>query len=211
MPSRKTTDVQEAVLCKFLLEVVNYDSEIQIYYWEWPLRCRAHHRGLLQQDRCGLRLQNRWMQVWAEVLKRQSASQVMADQDHISQEFYAEFCLRICLRNHSHEWIHGLETNRSAYYPAAMCRTPSEPPGPADLPPPDQLAVPEDDPADEESENRPPSPQDAKRWECTVQQDIHPPGIWFAWFKTLSFPRGRSTKPRSSIVPYARRCVKVSL
>ena len=30
------------------------------------------------------------MQVWAEVLKRQSASQVMADQDHISQEFYQD-------------------------------------------------------------------------------------------------------------------------
>ena len=40
-----------------------------------------------------------------------------------SIHFYSEFRLKVCLKNHTHEQIHGIETNKSAYYPEAMCRS----------------------------------------------------------------------------------------
>lgn len=35
--------------------------------------------------------------------------------------FYNEFRLKVCLKNHQHAWVHGMDTARSAYYPRAMC------------------------------------------------------------------------------------------
>ena len=37
--------------------------------------------------------------------------------------FYTMFRLKVCLQNHEHAQIHGLETTRSAYYPTALCRS----------------------------------------------------------------------------------------
>ena len=37
--------------------------------------------------------------------------------------FYNEFRLRCCLKNHTHEWIQGTLTPKSAYYPMQLCNS----------------------------------------------------------------------------------------
>ena len=112
-------------LCRFLLDIIHFDPDVQ-FFWEWPLRCRAWKERIIQDffDKIGGTLDCR-IDGCRYGLKSQKGNFLLKSWKvkTNSLEFYAEFRLKTCLRNHEHEWIHGIETNRSAYYPENMCRS----------------------------------------------------------------------------------------
>ena len=112
-------------LCRFLLDIIHFDPDVQ-FFWEWPLRCRAWKERIIQDffDKIGGTLDCR-IDGCRYGLKSQKGNFLLKSWKvkTNSPEFYAEFRLKTCLRNHEHEWIHGIETNRSAYYPENMCRS----------------------------------------------------------------------------------------
>ena len=110
------------LLCDFLLRAVELEPETKIY-WEWPQSCRAWKERVIETffhslsqtfdcriDGChfGLRSESGGFVRQAWKIKTNDI------------EFYSSFRLRVCHGNHQHEWIHGLETNKSAYYPPCM-------------------------------------------------------------------------------------------
>ena len=113
------------MLTKFLLDVVNFDKEVDLY-WEWPHRCRGWKEKIIEKffydlgetfvcrlDGCrfglksanGIHIQKAWRVVTTDI------------------KFYGEFRLKVCHGGHPHEWLHGAETSKSAYYPPNMCKS----------------------------------------------------------------------------------------
>ena len=111
----------------FLIFLILQGVEI---YWEWPWRCRGWKEPLVEAfikevksmgyeiwecriDGCRYGLKSE-----AGGFLKKSWKVLTTD-----QHFYNQFRLKCCLKNHDHDWIHGKETNRSAYYPVALCRS----------------------------------------------------------------------------------------
>ena len=97
-------------------------------YWEWPLRCRGWREAVVQS------FMQKFQALYGELwecridgcrfgLKSAHGNFIKKSWKVVtsSQEFYNRFRLKCCLNNHQHEWIAGVETNRSAYYPVQMC------------------------------------------------------------------------------------------
>ena len=62
------------------------------------------------------------MPLWPEIFFWQLGAETMEFQDEQSLLLYTEFRNRTCVGNHTHEWLHGVETNKSAFYPPALCK-----------------------------------------------------------------------------------------
>ncbi|CAL1146255.1 unnamed protein product, partial [Cladocopium goreaui] len=99
-------------------------------YWEWPLRCRGWREAVVQS------FMQKFQALYGELwecridgcrfgLKSAHGNFIKKSWKVVtsSQEFYNRFRLKCCLNNHQHEWIAGVETNRSAYYPVQMCQS----------------------------------------------------------------------------------------
>jgi hypothetical protein len=110
-------------LVRFLKAIVKYDPDVEIF-WEWPHRCRGWKERIIEDffnsldhfydcrlDGCRFGLKS------AKGNFIQKAWRIRTT----SVSFHAEFRLRVCLGNHTHEWLHGVETSKSAYYPPRMC------------------------------------------------------------------------------------------
>ena len=115
-------------LHEYLCWVLGYDPEVELF-WEWPLRCRAwkaDHMELFVQrlQQLGFDLFYCRMDGCRYGMKSQKGNFVQKSWCIMTTDaqFHQKFRLKTCLRNHEHEWLHGVETNRSAYYPVAMCR-----------------------------------------------------------------------------------------
>ena len=99
-------------------------------YWEWPWRCRGWKEPLV--DNLFEELKAMDKEIWEcridgcrYGLKSETGNFLKKSWKVVTtdQLFYNQFRLKCCLKNHDHEWIHGKETNRSAYYPVALCRS----------------------------------------------------------------------------------------
>ena len=93
-------------------------------FWEWPHGCRGWKERIVEDffnelgqvfdcriDGCRFGLKSAKGNFIKKAWKIRTTSET----------FYAEFRLRVCLGNHTHEWLHGVETTKSAYYPPQMC------------------------------------------------------------------------------------------
>ena len=112
------------LLKAFLLAVIAYDPTVEIY-WEWPRNCRGWKESIIEE------LFNEIGQIWdcridgcRYGLKTASGNLVLKPWmiRTSSLYFYSEFRNKTCVGNHTHEWLHGVETNKSAFYPPALCR-----------------------------------------------------------------------------------------
>lgn len=111
-------------LVSFLEEVVRDGAD---FFWEWPLRCRGWNEPIVVNFMD--KIKKLYGDLWfcrmdgTDGLKSQKGNFVMKSWKILTscQHFYSKFRLQCCLRNHQHEWLQGSETNRSAYYPPAMC------------------------------------------------------------------------------------------
>ncbi|CAL1142414.1 unnamed protein product, partial [Cladocopium goreaui] len=85
------------------------EDETAGLYWEWPRisTCAKSMDGCRygMKDSHGNIIKKSWQILTTDVV------------------FYTMFRLKVCLQNHEHAQIHGLETTRSAYYPTALCRS----------------------------------------------------------------------------------------
>ena len=112
-------------LTKFLLSILEEDPEVEIY-WEWPWKCRAWSEPIIVEFFEKLRqIYDCRIDGCRYGLKSQSGNPMQKPWliRTTDVQFYSEFRLKVCLKNHTHEWIHGVETNKSAYYPEALCRS----------------------------------------------------------------------------------------
>ena len=114
-------------LTSFLLWALSIDPELELN-WEWPQRCRGWKEQVILNFVAELRAMNKdpWecrIDGCRFGLKASSGNFLQKPWIILTTDihFYREFRLRVCLKNHQHEWIHGLETSRSAYYPKSMC------------------------------------------------------------------------------------------
>ena len=115
------------LLTEFLLWVMEFYPDVEIC-WEWPQRCRGWKEPIVLRFLEALRALNRdpW---FCRVdgcrfgLKSENGGFILKPWYILTTDihFYREFRLRVCDKNHEHEWLHGVETTRSAYYPKAMC------------------------------------------------------------------------------------------
>ena len=115
------------MLTAFLLWVLELYPDVELC-WEWPQRCRGWKEAVVLQFIEALRALNRdpW---FCRVdgcrfgLKSENGGFILKPWYILTTDihFYHEFRLRVCVKNHEHEWLHGVETTRSAYYPKAMC------------------------------------------------------------------------------------------
>lgn len=112
----------------YLLWILEHDPNVEIY-WEWPLRCRAwkatHMEQFMQRlQRLGCDLFYCRIDGCRYGMKSQKGNFIQKSWCVMTTDFqfHQRFRLKTCLRNHEHEWLHGTETSRSAYYPVAMCR-----------------------------------------------------------------------------------------
>ena len=116
-------------MMSFLLEGLEEDPLSELY-WEWPLRCRGWKTSHM------LEFQERLQALGREIffcridgcrygMKSTNGNHVKKSWTIMTTdiEFYNEFRLKACLGNHQHEWLHGTETTRSAYYPENLCRS----------------------------------------------------------------------------------------
>ena len=112
------------LLKAFLLAVIAYDPTVEIY-WEWPRNFRGWKEPIIEE------LFNEIGQIWdcridgcRYGLKTASGNLVLKPWmiRTSSLYFYSEFRNKTCVGNHTHEWLHGVETNKSAFYPPALCR-----------------------------------------------------------------------------------------
>eukprot|EP00434_Breviolum_minutum_P013481 symbB.v1.2.011883.t2/scaffold806.1/size231046/10 len=114
-------------MMSFLLEGLEEDPLSELY-WEWPLRCRGWKTSHM------LEFQERLQALGREIffcridgcrygMKSTNGNHVKKSWTIMTTdiEFYNEFRLKACLGNHQHEWLHGTETTRSAYYPENLC------------------------------------------------------------------------------------------
>ena len=127
---RRTERQMHRKVIAFILDGLEEDDSAELY-WEWPLRCRAWKEAHIKEFQRRLE----------EILGRRvffcridgcrygmksahggniKKSWLIMTTDEV---FYSNYRLRTCLRNHPHEQVHGIETNRSAYYPEALCRS----------------------------------------------------------------------------------------
>ena len=104
--------------------MIAYDPTVEIY-WEWPRNCRGWKESIIEE------LFNEIGQTWdcridgcRYGLKTASGNLVLKPWmiRTSSLYFYSEFRNKTCVGNHTHEWLHGVETNKSAFYPPALCR-----------------------------------------------------------------------------------------
>jgi len=117
------------LLIPFLVEMLTAYPDTELF-WEWPTRCygwketwlETLQRELHRLDRdwlfgridgcryelrsqLGLLLQKRWTIVTS------------------SSSFFQTYRNKTCVGNHDHDYVQGLETSRSAYYPWKMCKS----------------------------------------------------------------------------------------
>ena len=110
-------------LVRFLKAVVEFDPTVELF-WEWPHRCRGWKERIIEDffnkldqyydcriNGCRFGLKSAKGNFIKKAWRIRTTS----------VSFHAEFRLRVCLGNHTHEWLHGVETSRSAYYPPQMC------------------------------------------------------------------------------------------
>ena len=117
-------------MIKFLGDRLQEDEDAELY-WEWPRICRGWKEEHIEKFReflekvCGRPVYDclidgcRYGMLSREGNPVKKSWRIMTT-DHT---FYATFRLKLCLRQHTHQQIHGVETNRSAYYPSALCRS----------------------------------------------------------------------------------------
>ncbi len=113
----------------FLLESLDEDPLSELY-WEWPMRCRGWKTTHMLEFQEQLRALGREV-YFCRIdgcrfgMKSSGGNYVKKSWTIMTTDiaFYNEFRLRACLGNHEHEWLHGTETTRSAYYPVNMCRS----------------------------------------------------------------------------------------
>eukprot|EP00438_Fugacium_kawagutii_P003967 Skav207534 [mRNA] locus=scaffold756:114473:122071:+ [translate_table: standard] len=121
---------RERRMLKNLTEFLKYVAKDgAMFYWEWPHRCRGWKEhvvaGFIETLQKFLDL---W---WCRVdgcrfgMKAASGNFIQKSWSILTCDigFYNTFRLRCCLNNHQHEWIQGKETNKSAYYPVALCNS----------------------------------------------------------------------------------------
>ena len=114
-------------LTSFLLWALSVDPDLELC-WEWPQRCRGWKERVVLRFIEALRALNK--DPWfcrvdgCRFGLRSALGNFIQKPWYIlttDTHFYREFRLRVCLKNHEHEWLHGVETTRSAYYPKALC------------------------------------------------------------------------------------------
>ena len=117
-------------LVAFLLWVSYMDPTVQLY-WEWPRRCRGWKEPIVS-DFFERQLQELGHEVWDCRLDGCRYNLKNDDGMFIRKEwtikttdldFYGNFRLKTCTKNHEHAWIQGELTNKTAYYPTNMCRS----------------------------------------------------------------------------------------
>ena len=108
----------------FLQESLEEDPTAELY-WEWPLRCRGWktvHMLEFQRKLRALGLEIYFCRIDGCRFGMKSTNGFHVKKSWTIMttdvEFYNNFRLRACLKNHEHEWLHGIETSRSAYYPS---------------------------------------------------------------------------------------------
>lgn len=111
----------------FLLWMLEQDPSIELY-WEWPTKCRGWKEAIIRYFMEKLQELNRgpWqcrMDGCRYGLKNDQGEFLNKAWTILTTDlhFYNEFRLKVCLKNHQHAWVHGIDTARSAYYPRAMC------------------------------------------------------------------------------------------
>ena len=107
------------------------EDETADLYWEWPRRCRAWKEPHVEEfktrlfKKCGRNLYLCQIDGCRYGMKDSHGNIIKKSWQILTTDvvFYTMFRLKVCLQNHEHAQIHGLETTRSAYYPTALCRS----------------------------------------------------------------------------------------
>ena len=116
-------------LIPFLARVVQYDPSVEVF-WEWPTRCYGWSEpGLHQLEQEMLNADKEWLYSRIDgcrygLLSKQGLP--LRKQWTIatsSRHFYDLYKNKTCTGAHEHDYIQGVETNRSAYYPWKMCKS----------------------------------------------------------------------------------------
>lgn len=116
-------------LMSFLLTNLQKHPETELY-WEWPRRCRAWKephmlafqeqlRELLGREVYFCKLDGCRYGLKSSQGHHLQKSWLILTTDQI---YYNQFRLQVCLKNHEHDHVQGIETSKSAYYPVAMCK-----------------------------------------------------------------------------------------
>ena len=116
-------------LMRFLLENLRGHPEVELY-WEWPRRCRGWKEAhMLEfqdmiQKHLGREVYFCKLDGCRFGLKSDNGNHIQKSWTILTtdQIFYNRFRLQVCLKNHQHEHIQGVETSKSAYYPVSMCK-----------------------------------------------------------------------------------------
>eukprot|EP00435_Cladocopium_sp_Y103_P052091 s420_g16.t1 len=117
-------------LVAFLLWISYMDPTVELY-WEWPRRNRGWKEPIVDKFFTE-QLQGLGREVWDCRLDGCRFDMKTDDGMFISKEwtvkttdinFYGNFRLKTCTKNHQHAWIQGELTNKTAYYPPNMCRS----------------------------------------------------------------------------------------
>ena len=117
------------LLIPFLLEMLTAYPDTELF-WEWPTRCYGWKEPWLETLQRELhRLDRDWLFGRIDGCRYELRSQLgllLQKRWTIatsSNSFFQTYRNKTCVGNHDHDYVQGLYTSRSAYYPWKMCKS----------------------------------------------------------------------------------------